>query len=34
LQGKPVVMVIVCWAGDVEEGEKFIRAHVTVMMRA
>jgi hypothetical protein len=25
LHGKPVVMVIVCWAGDVEEGEKFIK---------
>ena len=25
LHGKPVVMVIVCWVGDVEEGEKFIR---------
>jgi FAD/FMN-containing dehydrogenase len=25
LHGKPVVMVICCWAGDVEEGEKFIR---------
>ena len=25
LHGKPVVMVIPCWAGDVEEGEKFIR---------
>jgi FAD/FMN-containing dehydrogenase len=25
LHGKPVVMVICCWAGDPEEGEKFIR---------
>jgi FAD/FMN-containing dehydrogenase len=25
LHGKPVVMVIPCWAGDMEEGEKFIR---------
>ena len=25
LHGKPVVMVVCCWAGDVEEGEKFIR---------
>jgi FAD/FMN-containing dehydrogenase len=25
LHGKPVVMVIVCWAGDPEEGEKFIK---------
>jgi FAD/FMN-containing dehydrogenase len=25
LHGKPVVMVIVCWAGDVEEGEKFVK---------
>jgi len=25
LHGKPVVMVIPCWAGDVEEGERFIR---------
>ena len=25
LNGKPVVMVIVCWAGDPEEGEKFIK---------
>jgi len=25
LHGKPVVMVICCWAGDVEEGETFIR---------
>jgi FAD/FMN-containing dehydrogenase len=25
LHGKPVVMVIVCWAGDVDEGEKFIK---------
>ena len=25
LHGKPVVMVICCWVGDVEEGEKFIR---------
>jgi FAD/FMN-containing dehydrogenase len=25
LHGKPVVMVIVCWVGDVEEGEKFVR---------
>ena len=25
LHGKPVVMVIVCWVGDVEEGEKFIK---------
>src|SRR4051812_47808358 len=25
LHGKPVVMVICCWAGDIEEGEKFIR---------
>jgi len=25
LHGKPVVMVICCWAGDVEEGERFIR---------
>lgn len=25
LHGKPVVMVIPCWVGDVEEGEKFIR---------
>jgi FAD/FMN-containing dehydrogenase len=25
LHGKPVVMVIVCWIGDMEEGEKFIR---------
>jgi hypothetical protein len=24
LQGKPVVMVICCWAGDLEAGEKFI----------
>jgi hypothetical protein len=25
LHGKPVVMVVVCWAGDVEQGEKFIK---------
>jgi hypothetical protein len=25
LHGKPVVMVIVCWAGDVEKGEKFVK---------
>jgi FAD/FMN-containing dehydrogenase len=25
LHGKPVVMVVCCWSGDVEEGEKFIR---------
>jgi FAD/FMN-containing dehydrogenase len=25
LHGKPVVMVVCCWAGDVEEGEKLIR---------
>src|SRR2546421_48648 len=25
LHGKPVVMVICCWVGDVEEGEKFIK---------
>lgn len=25
LHGKPVVMVICCWTGDLEEGEKFIR---------
>jgi FAD/FMN-containing dehydrogenase len=25
LHGKPVVMVVVCWAGDVEEGEKFVK---------
>jgi FAD/FMN-containing dehydrogenase len=25
LHGKPVVMVIVCWAGDIEEGEKFVK---------
>jgi FAD/FMN-containing dehydrogenase len=25
LHGKPVVMVIPCWAGDVEEGEKVVR---------
>jgi FAD/FMN-containing dehydrogenase len=25
LHGKPVVMVIVCWIGEMEEGEKFIR---------
>jgi FAD/FMN-containing dehydrogenase len=25
LHGKPVVMVIVCWAGDVEKGERFIK---------
>ena len=25
LHGKPVVMVVCCWAGDFEEGEKFIR---------
>jgi FAD/FMN-containing dehydrogenase len=25
LHGKPIVMVIVCWAGDPEEGEKFIK---------
>ncbi len=25
LQGKPVVMVICCWTGDLEDGEKFIR---------
>jgi FAD binding domain/Berberine and berberine like len=25
LHGKPVVMVIPCWAGDVEQGEDFIR---------
>jgi FAD/FMN-containing dehydrogenase len=25
LHGKPVVMVIVCWAGDAEEGEKFVK---------
>jgi hypothetical protein len=25
LHGKPVVMVICCWVGDLEEGEKFIR---------
>jgi FAD/FMN-containing dehydrogenase len=25
LHGKPVVMVIPCWVGDIEEGEKFIR---------
>jgi len=25
LHGTPVVMVVCCWAGDVEEGERFIR---------
>ena len=25
LHGKPVVMVICCWAGDVEDGEQFVR---------
>ena len=25
LHGKPVVMVVPCWVGDVEEGEKFLR---------
>ena len=25
LHGKPIVMVVVCWAGDTEEGEKFIK---------
>src|SRR4249919_1814365 len=25
LHGKPVVVVVCCWAGDVEEGERFIR---------
>jgi FAD/FMN-containing dehydrogenase len=25
LHGKPVVMVAVCWVGDIEEGEKFIK---------
>ena len=25
LHGKPVVMVIPCWAGEVEDGEKFVR---------
>ena len=25
LHGKPVVMVVCCWVGDLEEGEKFIR---------
>jgi FAD/FMN-containing dehydrogenase len=25
LHGKPIVMVISCWAGDIEEGERFIR---------
>ena len=25
LHGKPVVMVVCCWAGEIEEGEKFIR---------
>ena len=25
LHGKPVVMVVVCWAGDVAEGEKFVQ---------
>jgi FAD/FMN-containing dehydrogenase len=25
LHGKPVVMVICCWIGDIEEGEKFIK---------
>ena len=25
LHGKPVVMVVPCWVGDVEEGEKFIK---------
>jgi hypothetical protein len=25
LHGKPVVMVICCWAGDVEDGEQAIR---------
>jgi FAD/FMN-containing dehydrogenase len=25
LHGKPVVMVVVCWVGDHEEGEKFIK---------
>jgi len=25
LHGKPVVMVICCWVGDLEDGEKFIR---------
>jgi hypothetical protein len=25
LHGKPVVMVIPCWVGDLEEGERFIR---------
>jgi FAD/FMN-containing dehydrogenase len=25
LHGKPVVMVIVCWAGDIEVGEEFVR---------
>jgi len=24
LHGKPVVMVIVCWVGDIEEGERFV----------
>ena len=25
LHGKPVVMVVCCWVGDLEEGEKFLR---------
>jgi hypothetical protein len=25
LHGKPIVMVVCCWAGDMEEGEKFIK---------
>jgi FAD/FMN-containing dehydrogenase len=25
LHGKPVVMVVCCWAGDIEEGQKFIK---------
>jgi FAD/FMN-containing dehydrogenase len=25
LHGKPVVMVVVCWIGDIEEGEKFVK---------
>jgi FAD/FMN-containing dehydrogenase len=25
LHGKPVVMVVVCWVGDIEEGEKFVK---------
>jgi FAD/FMN-containing dehydrogenase len=25
LHGKPVIMVIVCWVGDIEEGEKFVK---------